>query len=453
MSSPLPDPLLGKPPSALKRKKPSRLLRRLLRKEDDVGVNASPGIDDGWTPPERVTLADGSMIRLFKDGEALKHAYDAIASAQSRVCFEFYIWDNDATGRAFADLLKKKAREGVNVYCIYDGWGVLGGNDRRMFKDMREHGVRVAEFHPIRPWETTFSWKPFARDHRKVIVVDDKFAGVGGLNIADPYAGSWVAPNELKPVQLWRDTAIGVEGPASKYFLGSFARTWNYIHKGGRIVRAMYTGGIDVPHLPKGYRMGNTRLRRRNTSPAALMMPPDSLGVIATTPTLASKLRPVLHSLLRNAQRTIRMTMAYFAPDDELVRELCDAAARGVKVQLMFGAKSDLPIMVTAARAFYDRLLCSKIEIYERQHVILHAKTMIVDDVSIVGSTNLDYRSIEFNCEISAIVRSEAFAKQLHTLFEHDMRYAKRVDDQVWRKRKFLDRAIEWTVIKTRQLL
>lgn len=453
MSASLPDPLLGKPPSAHKHRRTRRLLRRLLRKEDDVGVNASPGIDDGWVSPPPVTLADGSRVYLYKDGEALKHAYDAIASAQSRVCFEFYIWDNDATGRAFAELLMKKAREGVNVYCIYDGWGVLGGNDRRMFREMRRNGVRVAEFHPIRPWETTFSWKPFARDHRKLIVVDDRYAGVGGLNIADPYAGSWVAPNELKPVQLWRDTAIGVEGAASIYFLASFARTWNYIHKGGRIVRAMYAGGIDVPHSPKGYRVGNTRLRRRRISPAALMMPPDSLGVIATTPTLASKLRPVLHSLLRNAQKTIRMTMAYFAPDDELIRELCDAAARGVNVQLMFGAKSDLPIMVTAARAFYDRLLCSKIEIYERQHVILHAKTMIVDDVSIVGSTNLDYRSIEFNCEISAIIRSAPFARQMNDLFEHDMQYAHRVDRDQWRKRKFLDRAIEWTVVKARQLL
>ncbi len=418
-----------------------------------MGVNAAPGIDDGWVPPDPVMLADGSKIRLYKDGEALKCAYDAIATAQSRVCFEFYIWDNDATGRAFADLLKKKAREGVNVYCLYDGWGVLGGNDRRMFRDMREHGVRVAEFHPIRPWETTFSWKPFARDHRKVVVVDDKFAVVGGLNIADPYAGSWVAPNELKPVQLWRDTSIGVEGPASIYFLSSFARTWNYVHKGGRIVRAMYTGGIDVPQSPKGYRLGNTRLRRRNTSPASLMMPADSLGVIATTPTLASKLRPVLHSLLRNAQRQIRMTMAYFAPDDELIRELCDAAARGVRVQLMFGAKSDMRIMVIAARAFYDRLLSHKIEIYERQHVIVHAKTMIVDDVSIVGSTNLDYRSIEFNCEISAVIRSAAFARQLGILFEHDMQYAKRIESTEWRKRHYLDRMIEWTVIKSRQLL
>src|SRR5687768_1165290 len=155
MSSPLPDPLLGRPASALKRRRPRRLLSRLLRK-NDVGVNAAPGVDDGWVTPPPVALADGSHVQLYKDGEALKHAYDAIARAKSRVCFEFYIWDNDATGRAFAELLQKKAREGVNVYCIYDGWGVLGGNDRRMFREMRRNGVRVAEFHPIRPWETTF---------------------------------------------------------------------------------------------------------------------------------------------------------------------------------------------------------------------------------------------------------------------------------------------------------
>jgi cardiolipin synthase len=430
---------------------PKRILHKLLRR-NRVGVNVAPGDqDDGWESPPGTTLADGSSVQLYKDGEALRHAYDAIAAAKSRICFEFYIWDDDATGRAFADLLLQKAREGVNVYIIYDSFGVWAGNDRSMFDRLRKAGARVAEFHPIRPWECDYGWRPYSRDHRKLVVVDDNFAGVGGLNIADPYAGAWVAANKLKPTELWRDTGIGVTGPAARMFLGSFVRTWNYICQGGRIVRAMHTAGIELPRSPKGNRVGKAA---DTDAPPATIMKPDSIAVLATVPTLASPLRPLLHDLIASAKSSIRMTMAYFAPDDQLVGELCDAARRGVKVQLMFGAKSDLPIMVTAARAFYERMLCSGIEIYERQYVILHAKTAVVDEhIGVVGSTNLDYRSIEFNCEISAIVRSDEFARGLTELFRHDMRFAKLICRDAWQRRSWRDRLIQWGVSRLRYLL
>jgi len=455
MSGILPDSITRLGPSSPNKKRPRALLHRLLRR-NSAGINVTPGNDDdGWDSPPPVTLACGSTVRVFKDGEAFRAAYDAIEQAQSRVCFEFYIWDNDSTGRAFAELLMRKSRQGVAVYCIYDGVGVLGGNDRSMFASMRAAGVRVAEFHPIRPWECNFSWKPFSRDHRKLVVVDDKFAGVGGLNVTDVCAGAWVASNDLKISQLWRDTAIGITGPAARHFLVSFVKTWHYLHRGGRIVRAMHAGGIHVPPSMKGNRVGPRRIpvKKKNDCPAAPLMPENSLGVLATVPTLCSPLRPILHKLLRAARFRVRMTMAYFAPDDELVQELCDAARRGVRVELVFGAKSDMRIMTIAARAFYQRMLSAGVKIHERQHVILHAKTMLVDDVSIVGSTNLDYRSIELNCEISAVVRNAAFADQLCLLFDHDVKYSREINHTTWRKRRFIDRAVQWGVIKLRKLL
>lgn len=428
---------------------PKRLLRSLLRR-NKVGINMASGDqDDDWKTPPPVTLADGSNVQLWKDGEALKRGFDAIALAESRICFQFYTWNADATGRAYADLLIKKARQGVKVYCIYDSFGVLGGNDRQMFRDLKRGGVRVEEFHPLRPWDCNYSWRPFSRDHRKLVIVDDNYAGIGGLNIADPYAGSWVAPNDLKPVQLWRDTALGITGPAVKYFVASFARTWNYVVKGGRISRTAYTGGIDVPRPAKGPRIGTAKIR----AAALPIVPDDSLGVIATAPTLTSPLRPILYGMINNAKTRIRMTMAYFAPDDELIHSLCEAACRGVKVQLMFGAKSDLPVMITAARSFYTRLMASGVEIYERQFVVLHAKTIVVDDLSMVGSTNLDYRSIEFNLEMSALINSRSFAGEMDGLFEHDMKYARRIDPAEWGKRPLLDRVAQWIVIHARQLL
>jgi cardiolipin synthase len=146
--------------------------------------------------------------------------------------------------------------------------------------------------------------------------------------------------------------------------------------------------------------------------------------------------------------------MAYFAPDDDLVGELCKAARRGVKVQLMLPAKCDIAALIVAARSFYERLLAAGVEVYERQSVILHAKTMVIDSkISIVGSTNLDYRSIEYNLELSAVVRSEQFGRQMNDLFANDINFAKRISLKEWRRRPWSDRIVQWMVSRARYLL
>ena len=154
------------------------------------------------------------------------------------------------------------------------------------------------------------------------------------------------------------------------------------------------------------------------------------------------------------ARETIQMTMAYFAPDDDLIDSLCRASRRGVKVQLMLPGKCDVHALLIAARSFYAKLLENKVEIFERQGCILHAKTMVIDgNFSLVGSTNLDYRSIEYNNEISAIIRSRTFGKQMQALFNNDVRFSKRITLKEWRRRPFSDRAIQWMVSRARYLL
>ncbi|MCS7034620.1 MAG: phospholipase D-like domain-containing protein, partial [Phycisphaerae bacterium] len=158
----------------------------------NVGLNLHPGPeDDGWRNPPPVVLADGTIAQLLKDGEALREAYQAIANAQRMVCLEVYIFGSDETGRAFADLLCRCAQDGVRVYVSCDSFGCLW-TDRAIFRQMREAGVRVEEFHPMRPWECRYSWRPANRDHRKLLVVDEQVAWLGGMNIGDEYAGPWV---------------------------------------------------------------------------------------------------------------------------------------------------------------------------------------------------------------------------------------------------------------------
>src|SRR4051812_11156306 len=200
-----------------------------------AGINTEPGSnDDGWEIPAPVYLEDGTRVQLYKDGEALHAGFDAIRSAQKRVCLEVYIFHSDDTGRAFADLLSAKAKEGVPVYVIYDSLGCID-TDPKMFQQMRAAGVRLAEFHPIKPWECKYSWRPFNRDHRKLLLLDDDGAGLGGLNVGAEYAGSWVVPNQVMDCHPWRDNAVGLRGPAARLLMIAFARMWRYINAGGRI--------------------------------------------------------------------------------------------------------------------------------------------------------------------------------------------------------------------------
>jgi cardiolipin synthase len=434
------------------------------------GVNITPGSDDdGWTVPNPVTLADGTRVQLYKDGEALHVAYDAIAAAKFLVCLEVYIFANDETGRAFTDLLCRKAREGVRVYVLYDDLGSLGAGE--LFKRLAAAGVRLGKFHPVFPWELKFSWRPWNRDHRKLLVIDNEVAGMGGLNVGGNYAGSWVVRNvrnvsgavagrrvgqvvgsaaarvagstasaaigdtdgdgtaENPACDFWRDTAVGIRGPAAKHFQQAFARSWTYVSRGGRIKKAEFTYGLD----------GNGD---------------NDLGILASVPTISSPLRPLLHNLMRGARESLMLTMAYFVPDDPLVAELCRAARRGVRVRLMLPGRSDVKVVQIAARSFYERLMTAGVEIYERQMVVLHSKTMVVDGrTSVVGSTNLDYRSIEYNMELSTIIRSEKFGRQMMDLFENDVRYSTRINLAEWRKRPWGDRMVQWAVSRARYLM
>jgi len=133
---------------------------------------------------------------------------------------------------------------------------------------------------------------------------------------------------------------------------------------------------------------------------------------------------------------------------------LCAAARRGVKIQLMLPGKTDVPVVVTAARSFYELFLTYGMEIYERQGVVLHAKTICIDRwITLIGSVNLDTRSIEFNCELSSIIRSHDLGRQMCDLFENDVRYARRINLNEWRHRPLMDRMGQWAVSRARYLL
>lgn len=391
------------------------------------GNDLTPGAqDDGWTVQPPVTLEDGSILRLYKDAEGVRAAYQSIERARQSVFIEFYTFASDSTGQAFAHLLSQKAAEGVKVYLIYDAFGSLGSQGR-MFRTMRKAGVSIGKFHPVWPWDCSFSWRPFNRDHRKLLIVDGEHVAMGGLNIGDQWAGQWVS---ARPdcADFWRDCSIGLSGPAARHFAQAFVQTWQYVTRGGRITRALYSHNLNFAAGP--------------------------VAMLASVPTMDSPLAAFLPKLIADATRTIDLTAAYFAPSEEFLNQLCQASTRGVRVRMMLPDKTDAPIMVLAARSFYERLMDAGIHIYERRHVVLHAKTLVIDGtLSLLGSTNLDYRSIGYNCELLAGLRSTEFAQQMEKLFEHDIAHALPIRPAKWRHRPTRDRIIQWAANRSRYLL
>jgi cardiolipin synthase len=406
-----------------------------------AGVNIGPGTDDdGWVVPPAVRLSDVTHVQLYKDGEAWHAAFDAMKHARRRICLELYIFASDDTGRAVANLLCHKARAGVRVFVLYDAFGSYY-SDPAVFDAMRRAGVHVRQFHPLNPWDCRHNWRPMNRDHRKMLVIDDHLAGLGGMNLGREYAGSWIVkakvpivrpqagdPADGNPADSgpWRDNGVGIVGPAASCLLESFARTWRYVRHGGRINRTEF-------------------LHDR---------PGDDFGLLASAPTVDSPLQPNLIRRISAARRSISLTVAYFAPDDGLVASLCEAADRGVRVRLMLPGRGDVKLLVVAGRSYYELLMSHGVEVYERQNVMLHAKTIVIDgELTIIGSANLDSRSIEYNCELSAAIRSAEFGQQVERLFDNDVRYSHRIDPDQWKHRPTWDRVGQWVVSRARYLL
>jgi cardiolipin synthase len=423
----------------------------------DVGC-----VEAGWVTPPPVMLNDGSTARLYKDGQGLTAALGAIEAAQQQICLEAYIFHSDETGRAFAEALADKARQGLGVFVIYDSFGSME-SDPAMFDMMRRAGVRLAEFHPIRPLYAKFAWRPFNRDHRKLLVVDNRAAGFGGLNVGSEYGSGFLSPRARR-CDLWRDNGVGIVGPAAACFGECFARTWHYVQRGGKMAAAQYVYGVDLGRRRGrlsgvGYRASGAARRMKRFRDPAEDDPRQprllgDLGIVASVPAPNSPVVPCLLSFLRSATRSLDLTVAYFAPSDAFIGELIRAARRGVRVRLMLPGQCDVPLVRFATRSFYEILMDAGVQIWERQGAVLHAKTMVVDErTSVIGSLNLDYRSIEYNCELSAIIRNAQFGRQMADLFEHDAEHAQRVQLSTWHKRPWRDRLVQWAASRARYLL
>jgi cardiolipin synthase len=356
-----------------------------------------------FVPGNRVTvLVDG---RAFFDG-----VLAAIASAQRNILVETYILRADKTGWRVAAALAERAQAGVEVAVSYDAYGSIG-LDRTLIEYLNKAGVKTLEFRPISVWRGIWPWRK--RNHRKSVIVDTRIGIVGGQNLCDDYASIEDGGKG------WRDTAVQIEGPSVAQLEAMFRRMWHE-NEGDQLI----TASQSPPTFSEGHNvrfLGNFARRDRSFIRRAYIL------------------------AILGAEKHIRICNAYFVPDRVITRALIRAAKRGVNVEIIIGAATDVTAVLHMSRGMYSRFLVNGIKVYEWSDRILHAKTAVIDNEwSTIGSSNLDNLSSFRNLEVNATILGPRVANTLVDQFELDRARSRAIEPESWANRPWVQRIIEW---------
>lgn len=353
----------------------------------------------------------GHELRVYVSSTPLvRQMVDDIRAARVRVWLESYIFADDEGGRAVARAMAERAAVGVDCRLLYDALGCAGTADG-LFYELEQAGVKLHAFHTL--WHALSQLAPLRvfnqRNHRKLLVVDHHVAYFGGMNVVDQRALNTIddlRARHLPPSAAWRDVHIRLEGPQQAEIAEIMDRFWRRTHDKRRRLRQ--------PRWPVG-----AMLRARD----------EALFFFDTRPRLRYR-RPdrILVPLVRSSRRSIVVAMAYFIPRGALLRALVRARRQGVAVQVVVPGESDVRLVQWATRHMYDRLLRRGIRIYERADQMLHSKVMVIDDAwSVIGSCNLDPRSLRHNFEFLAVIRSAPLTEVLREICRQDMARSRRV--------------------------
>lgn len=347
-----------------------------------------------WTEP------DGTGLTLFSEGDALFDAMLAdIAAARERAWIESYIFTDDAIGLALIRRLVECAERGVDVRVRVDAIGSHFGFSGGSAKRLKTAGVR---FNWCHPWEWRRPWTLQRRNHRKLLVIDESAAYIGGFNISD------FNSRRARGNARWRDTHVRLTGPVVSEAAAAYAAfAEGKLEWCGSEARPLY---LFTNHA-RGCR---------------------------------HRLRYVLRQRFAKARERIWLTTPYFVPDSKTQRHLCAAAERGVDVRILVPGKNDVKLVQWAGRAAYSQLLRAGARVFEYLPRTLHAKTLLVDDDwSTIGTANFDYRSFFINYELNLMARSIQLNAALAALFRSDLLAAREIGQRPWAARPLSDRLAE----------
>ncbi len=379
-----------------------------------LGADAEPGTER-FVDAVGAVLNDpvyrGGEVTLLQNGDGFfPPMLDAIRGARDTINFEVYIFEADEIGRRFMDAFIERARAGVEVRLLVDWFGSLKMKGSH-FDELRLAGVRVERFRPLALRNLV---RLYRRTHRRAIVIDGRVAFTGGAAISKKWAG------DVRTAHEWRDNMTRVTGPLVGGIQSAFAETWAYC-----------TGEV---------------LGRARFFPQTAPSPGPCSVAVASSPSDAQQpIRTLFWLSFSSARRRLWICNSYFIPDPRLREAVVERARAGVDVRVLVpGNHTDAVPVQLAGRSFYQELLEAGVQIFEYLPSMMHAKTIVVDDAwSVVGSANMDERSMELNEENVIGVADERFAAAIAGGLEIDFTRSRQVTLEAWRRRPVWQRGLE----------
>ncbi len=365
---------------------------------------------------------NGSTEQLFFSGaDYFSSLLAAINGAQRSIDLETYIFAVDSVGEKILEALIAAVTRGVIVRVMVDGAGTpnWGGT---LVRKLEQVGGETRVFHPfpwrLWQWSRSVVWVPFlvraiylllkinSRNHRKVCIIDGKIVYTGSFNVSQDHV------DRDGKQRGWRDTGVRLENVDLEDVILAFESSWAHRPMQERIRKFFRHIGTN-PVI----RLNNNWHRRR-------ILYKNLLGRI------------------RGCRRRVWITNAYFVPDNFLLRRLTDAARQSIDVRILLPAQSDVAFMPWASKTFYEKLLQAGVRIFEYLPVMLHAKTLILDDWMIIGSSNLNHRSLLHDLEVDVNIRSKAARETLEKQFLVDLENSREISLADWQKRTWYQRLV-----------
>jgi cardiolipin synthase len=364
--------------------------------------------------PDHPVHAGNRIAAIDSGTNAYPQMLAAIRKAKHHIHLQSYIIGTDTISREFMEALAERAAAGVHVRLLYDRFGSTLAHLTGFFrKYTRNKQIQVAGWTQANPLKRQLQIN--LRNHRKVLVIDGNLAFFGGINLHDENAAS----ARGGPI---RDYHFRVEGPLVQELQYSFLRDWHFITAENPETL------LSPEHFPQPGPAGNTTARLINSGPST------SKDVAVET----------FFNAITLAQNQILAVTPYFVPPDEILRALHSAALRGVDVRLIVPQKNNHRYAGLAARALYEDLLSVGVRIYERHPPFIHAKAMVIDsELSLIGTANLDNRSLKLNYETTAAVYGPDFADILKNMIHQDIGFSDEIVLEKWRKRPASQRLLE----------
>lgn len=353
---------------------------------------------------------ENTEVKYFPSGEAkFEELLIQLEKAEKFIFLEYFIIDEGFMWGKILEILARKAKEGVDVRVMYDGSCEFSTLPRDYPKRLKKLGIKCKVFSPITPFVSTYY---NYRDHRKILVIDGHTAFTGGINFADEYI------NRVDRFGHWKDVAVMLRGEAAKSFTLMFLQMWNIFEKRFSIDKFLTYDRDDLDVKAEGYVIpyGDCPLDD------------DKVG------------ERVYMDILNRAQNYVHIMSPYLILDGEMETAIKFAAERGVDISLILPGIPDKTLPYALAKTHYKSLLESGVKIYEYTPGFVHAKVFVCDDrEAVVGTVNLDYRSLYHHFECAAYMYGVECISDIETDFQSTLKKCRRVTKEtIKHEKKFM---------------